>query len=221
MDSTDAPKAAEGSAPNAPNVPNAAKPAGKTPLGGKGAEPAPGTAPAGKDALKDHLSTVAMAVVIVAALVMVVVLQLRKDSHFNDEAWTALSKLRESAGTSADGFEELAQKYRGSDADPFIRLAWAARLYEGGRRDEVEHAKSLLEQVQRENQGNAFLRERVAAQLTAITAELGDPRAQLAAVASTGAAGDTAGVGTASGDPLQLETPESAGGHDEHDGHGH
>lgn len=212
MDSTDAPKAAEGSAPNAPNTPKAAKPAGKTPLGGKGAEPAPGAA-AGKDALRDHLSTIAMAVVIVAALIMVVVLQVRKDSKFNDEAWTRLSDVRQKSGTGVDGFAELAQKYRGSDADPFIRLAWAARLYEGGRRDQVEEAKALLEQVQREHHGNAFLRDRVAEQLTKITAELTDPRAQLAVVGSADAAGvSTAGVGGA----LELETE-----HGEDDGHGH
>lgn len=204
MDSTDAPKAAEGSAPNAPNT-------GKTPLGGKGAEPAPGTVPAGKDAFRDHLSTVAMAVVIVGALVMVVVLQMQKDSHFNDEAWTQLSAVRQKS-TGVDGFAELAQKYRGSDADPFIRLAWAARLYEGGRRDQVEEAKALLEQVQRENHGNAFLRDRVSEQLKNITAELTDPRAKLAV------AGETAGVSTTAGAPLELEGPDE---HGPDDGHGH
>ncbi len=207
---------AESDPKNSPKPETPAKPAaGAKPAGAKA------DGEAGADALRDHLSTVALVAVIAAALTLVVVFQVRKGRQLDAAAWTALAELRQKSPTGTEGFAELATKYRGSEADPFIRLAWASRLYEAGGKEQVQEAKELFEQVLRENPGNAFLKERVAAAVERVTAELSDPRAQLA-TASTPA--DAAPVGT--GAPLELEVgddhgPDDGHGHGPDDGHGH
>ena len=137
--------------------------------------------------------------------------EVQQASSEMNQAWSALSELRQKSQTSTDGYEELITKYRGSDADPFIRLTYAARLYEAGSREEVEKARAQLEAVLQEHKGNGFLVERVTQQLARIKLELEDPRAKLAAKP----AADPADVNTAT--PIDL-------GDDEHgpdDGHGH
>ncbi|MCO5167063.1 MAG: hypothetical protein M9894_11940 [Planctomycetes bacterium] len=205
---------------------NDPKPDGKTPPAAAGAK---GAAPeaAGADALRDHLSTIALVVVVVVAVTLVIVFQVRKDRDRNEEAWSRLASLRQKAPTGTDGFAELAAKYRGTEADPFIRLTWAARLYEAGAREQVEEAKTLLEQVLREHGKNPFLRERIAGQLERVKAELADPRAQLVAAAVE-----------APPPPITIDGLEEDGhdghdhgpgdghdhdghDHDDHDGHGH
>lgn len=201
---TEGTPAAPSPAPAAPAA-GGSKPAdGKAGAKGKPAEPA---AP-GADWLKENLSTIALVVAIAAAVVVVGVFQVRKDRSYNDGAWTALAELRQKSPTSTEGFTELLDKYRGSEADPYIRLTYASRLYEAGTREQVEQARAQLETVLNEHQGNAFLGERVAAQLARIKAELDDPRAQLAAKP----AGDAAGIDTS----LEL-----GDGHGPDDGHGH
>lgn len=200
---------------------NTPKPDAVKPAGGKA--PAKAEGEAGAEALREHLSTVALVAVIAAALTLVIIFQVRKDRQFDAAAWTALAELRQKSPTGADGYAELATKYKGSEADPFIRLAWAARLYEAGSREQVQQAKDLYEQVLREHPDNAFLKERVASAVERVTAELSDPRAQLAAAAQ---AADAAPVST--GAPIELELgdgdghgPDDGHGHGPDDGHGH
>lgn len=199
--------------------PKSASPAAAGKLGAKAA------GEAGTDALRDHVSTIALVAVIAVALTLVIVFQVRKDRQYNAAAWTALAELRQKSPTGTEGFAELAKEYRGSEADPFIRLAWAARLYEAGSREQVQEAKDLLDQVARENPGNAFVKERVATAAERVNAELTDPRAQLTAAATAApAAGDAAPVG--SGAPLEIELgdehgPDDGHGHGPDDGHGH
>lgn len=209
---------------NAPSAPNAPKP------GAKAGAKAKAEGEAGADALREHLSTVALVAVIAAALTLVIVFQVRKGRQFDAAAWTALAELRQRSLIGTEGFAELAAKYRGSEADPFIRLTWAARLYEAGGRDQVREAKELLEQILREHPDNEFLRERVTVALKNVEAELADPRAQLAATPTTPATpsesstpAETAPVGTDA--PLEVEAgdhgPDDGHGHGPDDGHGH
>jgi hypothetical protein len=152
------------------------------------------------DPLREHLSTIALVVVIVACLALVIVFQNRKQRDFNTAAWTNLAQLTDKSPTATDGFAELAQKYRESEADPFIRIAWASRLYEKGGRADVEEALKLYQQVEDENKDNPFLHERVQAQIERIQAELKDARAQLTAAPSA----DAPSTGD---DHLDLEAP--------------
>ncbi len=195
---------------DAKNTPKSEAAAAK-PAGAPGKPGAKAEGEAGADALRDHLSTIALVAVIAAALTLVIVFQVRKDRRYNAQAWTALAELRQKAPTGTDGFAELATKYRGSDADPFIRLAWASRLYEAGSREQVQEAKELLEQVLRESPDNEFLKERVAKAIEQAGAELSDPRAQLTAAA----AADTAPLGSG------VEAELGADDHGPDDGHGH
>lgn len=197
---------------DAKNTPKSEAAAAAKPAGAAGKPGAKVEGEAGADALRDHLSTIALVAVIAAALTLVIVFQVRKDRQYNAQAWTALAELRQKAPTGTDGFAELATKYRGSDADPFIRLAWASRLYEAGGREQVQEAKELLEQVLRESPDNEFLKERVAKAIEQVGAELSDPRAQLTAAA---APADTAPLGSG------VEAELGADDHGPDDGHGH
>lgn len=200
---------------------NDPKPAGKTPAGGAGAAKDPAAAAAAADPLRDHLSTIALVVVVAVAVTLVIVFQVRKDRTRNEEAWTQLASLRQKNPTGTDGFAELAARYRGSEADPFIRLAWASRLYEGGAREQVEEAKALLEQVLREQGKNPFLRERVAGQLERVKAELADPRAQLVAAATPAPAPNPLGDLELGEHDGHDHGPGDGHDHDDHDGHDH
>jgi hypothetical protein len=201
---------------NAPTPPATPKPAEapKPAEPAKAGKPAKGAAtpppPHQLDFLREHASTIGLVLVVIIALTLVIVFQVRKDRDFDSQAWRKLSELRDKSATGAEGFEELAKEYRGSDADPYIRMTWASRLYEIGTKADVQRAKELLEQVLRENPQNEFVRERVAPQIERMGAELADPRAKLIEAPKPG--DDAPPQHDDHGDET-LELPETDDGH--------
>jgi hypothetical protein len=93
----------------------------------------------------------------------------------SDQAWTDLGTIKVEVKEGDEGFADLAETHKGSTADPYIRIAWASRLYESGEKDKVERARDLLEQVLQENPRIQFLQTLLPAQIKKIDAELADP----------------------------------------------
>lgn len=177
----------EATSPDPKPKPSADKPAGTT-----GAATAPGAAPAPEgertplDLLREHQSTMLVALVVVLAIVLGVLFQQKKTSDRDARAWAELAELRQKSPEGAAGFEDLAVRHRGTSAEPFIRITWASRLYEAGSRPEVEKARDLLQQVVQEHGGNPFVREMVAPQVKKITDELASPKAKHPATPGAG-----------------------------------
>lgn len=161
-----------------------------------GAAPVPASSLGGQrspiDLLREHQSTIVVVLALIVAALAVVMIRKKQASDRDGRAWEELTNLRQSrtSGTSGtDGFSELAARYKGTSADPFIRIAWAARLYEGGKKDQVVEAKELLEQVLREHPGNPFVKNHVPLTLARYEEELKDPKVHWAPATTTAAAG--------------------------------
>jgi len=167
-----------------------AKPAATTT---PGAEPVPASSLGGQrspvDLVREHQSTIVVVLALVVAALAVVMIKKKQHADLDGRAWEELTNLRSSKSAGTDGFSELAARYKGTSADPFIRIAWAARLYEGGRKDQVTEAKELLEQVVRENPNNPFVRDNVPLTLKRYEEELKDPKAHWAPATPAAPAG--------------------------------
>lgn len=178
-----------------------AKPAGTTT---PGAAPVPASSLGGQrspmDQVREHQSTIVVVLALIVASLAVVMIKRKQQTDLDGRAWEELTNLRSSKSSGTDGFSELAARYKGTSADPFIRIAWAARLYEGGKKDQVTEAKELLEQVLREHPSNPFVRENVPATLKRYEEELKDPKVHWAPATTTAAAG-----------PPEAPTPPPAG----------
>jgi hypothetical protein len=166
-----------------------AKPATTAPHGA----PVPASSLGGQrspvDLVREHQSTIVVVLALVVAALAVVMIKKKQQTDLDGRAWEELTNLRQSKSSGTDGFSELAARYKGTSADPFIRIAWAARLYEGGKKDQVTEAKELLEQVVREHPGNPFVRDNVPLTLKKYEEELKDPKVHWAPATTTAAAG--------------------------------
>ena len=50
-----------------------------------------------------------------------------------------------------EAYGELYAKHKATDASPYIQIAWAAKLYETGKRANVEQARDVLKRVLQEH----------------------------------------------------------------------
>lgn len=150
----------------------AAKATGK-PLGGPGEERTP------LDLLREHQSTMLVALAVVIALSLAVIYQLKTRRDFDVRAWTRLGELKALPPADLTGFAEGTAEFAGSGAEPFFRIAWASRLYEKGTRGDAEEAVRVLKELEARFPAHPIVAAHVGEQRARIEAELADPRAGL------------------------------------------
>lgn len=121
--------------------------------------------------LKDYQNVVFGAIVAIILIGVVVAYQQQLSQEREDAAWADAGKARDK---KIEDLKPLVTKYEGSEAQPFIALAYAAKLYERGNKDDLNEAKVTLERVQGAVANNRVIAKLVAAQLAGITKELGD-----------------------------------------------
>lgn len=158
------------------------------------------------DLLRQQAPTMGVAVLVVSLILVFFVYRSDKSADFDSNAWAALGELKASAPDGTDGYEELAKKYAGSEAEPYIRLTWASRLYAAGTRDKVEKSVEVYETILKNHPQNTFFKNLLPGQIEAIKAELSSDRAALIELAE---------------DAPNLAEDDPTGMGDGHEGHDH
>lgn len=132
--------------------------------------------------LRQNASTMVAILVAVVALAVLLTWRSGQSQQRELEAWGKLAELRKQMPTIVDGFPEAAEKYEGTDAEPFIRMGWAARLYETGERAKVERALELMKQVEAQHRNHPLFGAGLSEQVKKVEAELASPRCHLVTV---------------------------------------
>lgn len=152
------------------------------------------------DLLKQNAATMVAILVAVVALAVLVSYRSGQSHAFGLKAWEKLAELNKQQPTVVDGFAEATRTYDGTDAEPYIQVSWASRLYESGEKPKVERALQLYEQVLKEHPQHSLFKDVLPEQIERIKAELNSPRSHLVTVPAGGAP------------PAGGPTPEAPGG---------
>lgn len=131
--------------------------------------------------LRQNAGTMIAILVAVVALVTVLTWRSGQSRKFELRAWSELAELKKQQPGEVKGFLEAAKKYAGTDADPYIRTAWAARLYESGERSKVERALELYKEVLKSYPDHPLFGQKglLPGEVKKLEAELASPRANL------------------------------------------
>ncbi len=121
--------------------------------------------------LKDYQNVVFGAIVAIILIGVVIAYQSQLSQEREDSAWSEAGKARDK---KIEDLKPIIAKYDGSEAQPFIVLAYTAKLYERGNKDDLVEAKASLERIQGAVANNPVIAKLVAAQLAGITKELAD-----------------------------------------------
>lgn len=161
------------------------------------------------DLLRQNAGTMVAILVAVVALAVLLSYRSGQAHRFELQGWQKLAELRKQQPGVVDGFPEAARTYEGTEAEPFIRTAWAARLYESGERAKVERALELFKQVLKEHPRHPLFGQVLPEQVAKIEAELASPRAHLIKLPGTesGQTGSAAAVGDGSAAVPGSQTP--------------
>ena len=112
----------------------------------------------------------------------------------SQQAWTDYGDASTKTLKEA-GFEKLLEAHGDTTAAPYIKIKWAAKLYDTGEKANVEKARDLLKQVKRDHSNLDLVSSLLDERIAKIEAELASERAvwvpakPKADVAPTGSAG--------------------------------
>lgn len=123
--------------------------------------------------LRDYQNVVFAVVVLVLTVGVLAVWQHQRTQEQEDAAWGELAKVREK---DLDKMKPIVDKFEGTDAHPFLVLAYTGKLYEHGEKADLEQARLLLERARDEVRGNAIMSEVIENQLSGVKRELGDAK---------------------------------------------
>lgn len=129
--------------------------------------------------LRQNAGTMIAILVAVIALVTVLTWRSGQSQRFEERAWAELAELKKQPPGEVKGFLEASKKYAGTDAEPFIRVAWAARLNETGERSKVERALELYEELLKTHKDHELFGKILPEQVQRLKEELSSPRANL------------------------------------------
>jgi hypothetical protein len=121
--------------------------------------------------LKDYQNAVFAVVVLVLTVGVLGVWQHQRSLDREEAAWLDLGKDRDQ---TIDKLQPLLTKYEGTQAHLFLSLAYASKLYERGKKEDLELAKTVLERTKDEALGNEIVTKLLHDQLVGIEKELGD-----------------------------------------------
>ena len=112
------------------------------------------------------------------------------------QAWTDYGDARKKDLAQAD-FERLVKEHQGTTAAPYLKIEWAAKLYETGERAKVEQALKLWREIKRDHSDLPLVNTLFEERIKTVEAELNDPRAVWAPAGVPASAGSTAPATTA------------------------
>jgi hypothetical protein len=123
--------------------------------------------------LRDYQNAVFGVIVVILVVGVLGVWQHERTEQQESLAWGELVKTK---NLDVDKMKAVLDKYEGTDAHPFLVLAYCSKLYDRGEKADLEQAKTLLERVRDEVSGNKVVGGVIDEQLKGIRAELGDAK---------------------------------------------
>ena len=193
--STEAPKGGhkKGKKPPKPAKPEVPAPAPKkekepAPEAKKGARIGEEEEKSAQDLLFDNLPLVIVVCVIFSLIPVAWTYYGQVSAEDSQQAWTDYGDARKKTLAEAE-YERLVGEHAETTAAPYLKISWAAKLYESGEKAKVERARDLLKEVKRDYSHLDLVAELVEPQIKKIEAELASPRAHWAPATSTGKAG--------------------------------
>ncbi len=94
--------------------------------------------------LDENRSVVAVSVVAALLISGAVFLKIRASRKLNEDAWTDLARMGGHTETTSK-VREILKRYEGTDAEVYIRMSLARKLFEDARKDEVSSKKEDVE----------------------------------------------------------------------------